>query len=265
MSDPAPSIPDYGLDAPVVVRNLLLAAGAGLTLAVLIWLHLLPAVLTLHLPRDLAVRVGLLGVGLGPAIGCLAAAGAMVWGSRVGKLRRREQLLDALPWAGTELVLDIGCGRGLMLIGAARRLRSGRAVGVDLWRTEDLSGNHPGATLANAKAEGVQEFVQVETADMRQLPFPDQSFDRVLSSAAIHNLADATARAQAIREIARVLRPGGYAIIDDIRHLGEYNATFRQVRCSPIRRLDSPALSLVWTLLTFGSLHPAAWLVQRAH
>jgi ubiquinone/menaquinone biosynthesis C-methylase UbiE len=150
-----------------------------------------------------------------------------------------------------------------MLIGAARRLSSGRAVGVDLWRTEDLSGNRPEATLANAVAEGVAERVTVETADMRQLPFPDHSFDRVVSCAAIHNLADADGRAQAIREIARVLRPGGFAIIDDIRHFQHYLATFRSADCVPIRRLDSPVIALFWTILTCGLLRPGAWLVQR--
>jgi len=264
LPDQSRSAPDYGLDAPGAVRNLLIAAGAGLTLAALIWLRLVPAAVTLHLSRGLALRIGLLGLGLGPAIGFTAAAGAMVWGSRVGKLRRREQLLDALPWTGAERVLDVGCGRGLMLIGAAKRLRSGRAVGVDLWRAEDLSGNHPGATLANADAEGVRDRVQVQTADMRQMPFPDQSFDRVLSCAAIHNLTGAGDRAQAIREIARVLRPGDLAIIDDIRYLGEYNATFRQANCSPVRRLDFAPLALLWTLVTFGSLRPGAWLLHRA-
>jgi len=40
-------------------------------------------------------------------------------------------------------VLDVGCGRGLLLIGAARRLTTGKAVGVDIWQAEDRVGNLP--------------------------------------------------------------------------------------------------------------------------
>jgi hypothetical protein len=65
----------------------------------------------------------------------------MTHGSRIGKMRSREKLLDLAatlrPWSGEEILLDVGCGRGLMLIGAARRLTTGHAVGIDLWRDED--------------------------------------------------------------------------------------------------------------------------------
>jgi SAM-dependent methyltransferase len=254
---------DYGLDAPGVVRNLLLAAGAGACLTMLIWLGILPRAATLHLRSGLDLSIGLLGLGLGPALGCGVGAAAMVWDSRVGKLARRERLLDALPWTGAEQVLDVGCGRGLLLIGAARRVPAGSAVGLDLWRAEDLSANRPEATLANAGAEGVLARVRVETGDMRQMPFPDASFDRVVSRAAIHNLPSAPDRAQAVREIARVLRPGGWVLIDDIRHLGDYRAVLQAHGCEARRRLDSPVGSIVWSLITLGSLHPGTWVFQR--
>jgi SAM-dependent methyltransferase len=258
-----PPAPDYGLDAPGVVRNLALASFAGLLFAALILAGVVPESVSFHPSSGVEVRLGLIGLGLGPGIACGAAAIAMVWGSRVGKLRERERLLGALPWDGTEQVLDVGCGRGLLLIGAARRLSTGRATGIDLWRAEDLAGNRPEATLANAQAEGVQDRVGVETGDMRRLPFPDRSFDRVVSRAAIHNIEDAAGRAQAIREIARVLKAGGFAIIDDIRHLSDYLATFDQAGCRTLGRLDSRIGSLFWTLLSLGALRPGAWLVQR--
>ena len=71
---------------------------------------------------------------------------------------------------GCEQVLDVGCGRGLMLIGAAKRLNTGRAIGVDIWKMEDQSQNLPTAALANAKIEFVAERVEVRTADMRGVP-----------------------------------------------------------------------------------------------
>jgi hypothetical protein len=99
-------------------------------------------------------------------LGCL-----MRYASKIGKLRERERLLDLIPWSGNETVLDAGCGRGLMLVGAAKRLTTGRAVGVDIWRAVDQSGNDPDAALENARLEGVAEKVAIETADVRSLPF----------------------------------------------------------------------------------------------
>jgi cyclopropane fatty-acyl-phospholipid synthase-like methyltransferase len=51
-------------------------------------------------------------------------------------------------------LLDVGTGRGLLMIGAARRLTSGKAVGIDIWNVEDLSGNALKRTEDNIRAEG---------------------------------------------------------------------------------------------------------------
>jgi ubiquinone/menaquinone biosynthesis C-methylase UbiE len=152
----------------------------------------------------------------------LAQAGLMLRSSRVGKLRERDRLLDGLPWRGDERVLDVGCGRGLLLIGAARRLSTGRAVGLDLWRTRDQAGNDPAATMANARAEGVAERVRLCHGDARRLPFGDRTFDAVVSSLALHNLRGAGGRAAAVGEIARVLKPGGRVAILDVGRTGQY-------------------------------------------
>ncbi len=53
------------------------------------------------------------------AVGRLSIAGWMIRDSKVGKLWSRDRALDALKLRGDELVLDVGCGRGLLLIGAA--------------------------------------------------------------------------------------------------------------------------------------------------
>ena len=187
----------------------------------------------------------------------------MLWDSKVGKVRSRERLLQRIGWTGKEQVLDVGCGRGLMLIGAAKRLTTGRAVGIDLWQAQDLSGNRPEATLENARREGVADRVEVQTGDMRKMPFGDNTFDVVVSRAAIHNLYDAEARAQAISEIARVLKPGGQALIEDIRHLQEYAAVFSENGCTDVRRVGSLVVSVLLMLITFGSLRPGALVVRK--
>jgi SAM-dependent methyltransferase len=247
---------DYGIDAPGVVRNLALAGLAALLLALAPTTGLIPSTLVWRPAENVVIGFPIAVSAGWSAAGLLFGAAWMVWGSRRGKLDEREKLLDHIPWRGDEQVLDVGCGRGLLLIGAAKRLPKGRATGVDLWQAEDLSGNRPEVPLKNAALEGVAERIRVETADMRRLPFPDASFDVVVSRAAIHNLYNAPDRAAAIREIARVLKPGGTAVISDIRHHPEYARTFQQSGCRQVRLLGSKFVSLLCTLVTFGSLRP---------
>jgi len=249
--------PDYGVDAPGVIRNLLIVAVLGF----LLWL-------TMRLgwwSGDLSaggIHLPLGHIAIWPAATCLLMAIWMLYDSRIGKIRDREKLLDAVQWTGNERVLDLGCGRGLMLIGAAQRLTTGMASGIDLWQAEDLSGNRPESTMENAAREGVADRVDVQTADMRKIPFPDATFDVIVSCAAIHNIYDAAGRRQAIAEISRVLKPGGEAVIDDIRHGREYAASFAANGCTS-KSVGSASASLLLTILTMGSLRPVTLVVRK--
>jgi ubiquinone/menaquinone biosynthesis C-methylase UbiE len=158
----------------------------------------------------------------------------MVFSSYVGKFRERDRLLNGLHLRGDETILDLGCGRGLLLIGAAKRLPTGMAFGVDLWQTQDQSGNAADATRANAEAEGVADRVELHTADMRSLPFPDGMFDAVVSSLAIHNIPDRMGRWRAILEAVRVLKPGGCCALLDFRNTHDYGAMLRGAGMSDI-------------------------------
>lgn len=253
---------DYGIDAPKVVRNLVIAGGLALAVAIGAVLGILPKAFVLR-RADLNI-VFPLASAFWAAGGLLAGAVWMVVGSRYGKLKERERLLDHIPWRGDERVLDVGCGRGLVLVGAARRLATGSAVGIDVWQAEDLSGNRADVPLKNAEIEGVRERVAVQTADMRHLPFADGSFDVVTSRAAIHNLYVAAERAKAIREIARVLKPGGRALVADIRHLSQYTREFRTSGCPDVRLLDSRLASALCAVFTMGSLRPNTLLARKA-
>jgi SAM-dependent methyltransferase len=246
------------LDAPGVVRKLVVCAGIGALLWVSTMARLWSGVVTIG---PAAFPLGTMGIISFVLCGGMAAW--MVWESKVGKLRERDRLLNLVPWTGREQVLDVGCGRGLMLIGAARRVPDGRATGIDIWRAEDLSGNSAEGTLANAKLEGVAERVEVQTADMRKIPFPDQSFDVIVSSNAIHNLYRAPDRAASLTEIVRVLKPGGWVLIIDIRHFREYARLLEEHGYVEVRRARSVFAAGALAMLTFGSLRPAVLVGRR--
>ncbi|OHV29639.1 MULTISPECIES: class I SAM-dependent methyltransferase [Pseudofrankia] len=190
------SWPRYGVDAPAFVAALG-AAGAACSLAA---------------ARRRPGRVAMAAAG-----GVLlASTGVYLHTTLRGKLRVWERELDRAGLKGDERLLDLGCGRGAVLIAAARRLPAGRAYGADLWSGKDQSGNGPEATLANAAAAGVADRVEVHTADMTALPFADCSFDVVTSALAIHNIPSYEGRYRAVDEAMRVLRPGGQLLVADL-------------------------------------------------
>lgn len=170
--------------------------------------------------------------GLG-AVAVVGSAASFLYSTGPGKRAIWAQLLNELDLRGDEHVLDVGCGRGAVLMLAARRLSAGRAVGADVWRRRDQNGNSRAATERNAVAEGVRDRVEIVDADARDLPFPSASFDVVVSSLAISNIRGAGERATALREAVRVLRPRGrLRIVDD--GADRYAAVLRDVGCTGV-------------------------------
>lgn len=218
---------NYGIDAPKVVRTLallgigFLVVGAAAYFAIPVSLHWL------------GVTIGLLM--LVSALVVIAESLYMIWSSKVGKFRMRERLLDTVQLQGEERLLDVGCGRGLVLNAAARRLPSGKAFGIDIWNKQDQSGNDPEATLANARLEGVSERVEIVNGDMRAIPFPDDHFDAIVSSLAVHNIYNAEERRKACSEMIRVLKPGGRLALLDFQHVGEYAEALRLLGAIDVR------------------------------
>ena len=205
----------YGLDAPVVPFALAGIGAIGLVLGVLnlaVW-HSIPWAI----------------VGFVYAAFFLLSAASYLYTTRAGKFRVWASILTDLHLRGDENVLDLGCGRGAVLLMVAQLLPQGKATGVDIWQMRDQSGNNQAATESNARAEGVADRVELRTADMRELPFLDASFDLIVSSLAIHNIPARDGRIQAITEAARVLRPGGRLRIADFRHVDAYAARLREL------------------------------------
>jgi arsenite methyltransferase len=171
-----------------------------------------------------------------PFLFVLAIAGSYLYATLRGKFLIWAELLNRLELRGDERILDLGCGRGAVLLLAAQHQTTGRAVGVDLWRGFDQSGNSAEATRRNAVAEGVADRVELHEADITALPFEDNSFDVVLSSLAIHNIKGSALREKAIDEAVRVLRPGGRLLVADLRATREHQARLIDLGMTEVRR-----------------------------
>jgi arsenite methyltransferase len=249
------SKPNYGIDAPGLLRFFFIAGAVALTIFFVV---LFSSVLE-QIPKIIAGMLLSILVTYLLGMGCF-----MLYGSKVMKLKDRDNLLDRIQWSGSEIVLDVGCGRGLMLVGAAKRLTSGKAIGVDLWSQQDQANNSAAAALSNAAIEGVTERVEVKTADMRQLPFPENYFDVVLSSWAVHNLEAENDWEKALDEMIRVLKPDGTVILIDIEHQDEYSKHFELRGMTNIRFYNNPIRDVILKAVTFGSFAPSAVLACKA-
>jgi arsenite methyltransferase len=210
---------DYGIDAPLIPRAWFGRAGWSVAVGLAFWF-----MNRQDYPGPAARVLAALAL---LALACAAIGWYKIQSSRDGKLRLRERLLDQLALKGDEKVLDVGCGRGLLAIGAAKRLKTGKVTGIDLWNPQDLSGNSADAAKENAKAEGVSDRVRFETGDARKLVYPDSHFDAVVSVNAFHTLSDDREREQALHETFRVLKPGGRLVIFDTAETGYYAHVLR--------------------------------------
>ncbi|UNO47682.1 class I SAM-dependent methyltransferase [Alicyclobacillus acidoterrestris] len=215
-----PAVPDYGIYAPYVVRYLSI-------LGAILLIFGLFGVTSRYGPWIQVQHV----LGRWMLLGCIIVileAAYMVWGSKVGNRKERDRVVELLGITGDELALDVGCGRGLILHAIAKRLGSGKAVGMDIWNSRDVSGNNPAVTLENAKLEGVADRIEIVNGDARAMPFADNSFDAVASGLVIHNISGDDDRRRAIREVYRVLKPGGRFAILDFQRTKVYAEEFRK-------------------------------------
>jgi arsenite methyltransferase len=209
----------YGVDAPYVPALLLIGGAALITYGALS--------LSASASNWFWVALGVLYV---------VMAVSYLYTTLAGKFRAWNAELDRLALVGDESVLDVGCGRGLLVTMVARRLVTGTAYGVDIWSTHDQSGNAEDTTRENARVEGVSDRVELRTADMRELPFDDGTFDLVVSNAAIHNIKVAGERARAVREAYRVTKPGGRLALGDLRHTKDHARTLGECGAVDVER-----------------------------
>jgi len=117
-----------------------------------------------------------------------------VW--RAGQARRLAMILAAAPATAAPRVLDNGCGLGVYMARLREALATPAVFGLEYERER--------------AAEANRRVGQVVCAAGEALPYPDASFDLILSNEVIEHVQDDRA---ALAEMARVLRPGGRALI----------------------------------------------------
>jgi len=124
----------------------------------------------------------------------------------------REMTLELAKVGMGEKVLDVGCGTGSLAILAKSR------VGVE-GRVEGIDPSPEMIQVARKKSARAGMEVGFRIGGIESIPFPDDSFDVVLSSLMVHHLPDDVKR-EGLREVRRVLRPGGRLLVVDLEPRG---------------------------------------------
>jgi ubiquinone/menaquinone biosynthesis C-methylase UbiE len=127
------------------------------------------------------------------------------------KLLTRERAFKERLLAQADLshgldVLDLACGTGTLAVWAKQQTPGANLVGLD--------GDAKMLDTARAKAQRAGVEIQFDQGLSFELPYPDQSFDRVVTSLFFHHLSD-SGKARTIGEIWRVLRMGGQLHVAD--------------------------------------------------
>lgn len=191
---------DFGYTWPWTQGHLILAAVLGLA-AVLVW------------TRFRARRTG------------IALAMAAVWAFAAflvvqygfGFNRPVPLPTERFLETGTGRVLDIGSGSGRATIMALLERPGAQVVALDNWSADYIESNSPRRLLENAAVAGAADRVETVTADMRELPFEDDSFAAIVSTYAIDHL-DSQGIVRALDEAHRVLEPGGTFLLLVMNH-----------------------------------------------
>src|SRR5690606_4317404 len=165
---------------------------------------------------------------------------------QAARSRIRDRIVNAVRWRGDEQVLDVGTGSGVMLFGCAKQLTTGKVIGIDLY-LPNAGGGTAEIFWKNARLEGLEQKVELQNVDARHMPFENQSFDVIVSSLVLHHIGHSNAdREQALREIVRVLKPGGTIALVDIASMINPAADYlRQSGITGIERIGRAVVTII--------------------
>lgn len=143
-----------------------------------------------------------------------ALAAWAIAGALIVNLGLRFSLPLALPTEaflskGGGRVVDLGAGSGRATVMVLRARPGTTVTAVDIFSQQyGIGGNSPERLRANVAAAGAADRLEIQTSDIRELPFETGTFDGAVSVAVIDHLNRDGIR-QALGEVRRVLKPGG--------------------------------------------------------
>ena len=151
-----------------------------------------------------------------------------------------RELLDHAQWGGRGKALDIGCGSGAVAILLAKKYPDASVMGIDNWGKQwEYS---KALCERNATIEGVGDGVAFQQGSAASLPFPDESFDLVVSNLTFHEVKEAPDKKQLVHEALRVATKGGIFAFQDLflnkRTYGDVGSLLEAIRGWGIARVE---------------------------
>ena len=151
-------------------------------------------------------------------------------------------VLSYLDYDGHGKILEVGCGSGALAIRAALTWPKAKVIGVDYWGA--VYNYSKALCEKNAASEGVASRCVFQHGDAKQLDFPDESFDVVISNYVYHNVMGADMQ-KLLLESLRVLKKGGvFALNDDMKpkmygDMEDFAQKLRDMGYQDVRLIDT--------------------------
>jgi ubiquinone/menaquinone biosynthesis C-methylase UbiE len=164
----------------------------------------------------------------------------------------RQALVEQADLRAGHRVLEVGCGTGTLMLMIKREHKTVEVVGIDP--------DPKALKRARDKAARVGLSVQFDQGFGDQLPYPDESFDRVLSSFMFHHLPKSE-KEKFLAQVRRVLKSGGSFHLLDFEETGKHGWFAHLVHAH--HRLEDNTRERVMTLMKEAGLQDAEWVSGR--